>query len=239
MRPRRRHREVWISKTFVNFRRRWWYLRRMTTYLGSALESSIRDRKLLSHPFYRRWEAGGLSIEELRLYAEQYRYFEEMLPQFLQQLADQLPEGFARESVQKNLADEISSPSHLELFERFADFYRASPAPISPAMKRLVDAYYDVLTQSPATALAGLWAYESQGASISDSKAEGLSNHYAASDEALAFWLAHGTIEGDHARWTLEALEELQPDEETVRDATRRIGEAWWEFLDERELIAA
>ena len=211
----------------------------MTFSLNTVLESALDDLKLLSHPFYQRWEAGEISLGELRLYAGQYRYFEEMLPRFLQQLADQLPEGFARESVLKNLADEISSPSHLELFERFADHYHASPAPISPAMKRLVDVYADVLTRGPASALAGLWAYESQGASIADSKAEGLSNHYAASDEALAFWLAHGTIEGDHARWTLEALAELQPDEETVRDATRRIGEAWWEFLDERELIAS
>jgi len=209
----------------------------MTNCFDTVLDSSISDLKLLSHPFYRRWEAGELSIKELRLYAQQYRYFEAMLPRFLGQLAEDLPQGVARESVLKNLADEVAAPSHLELFEQFAEFYNASPAPISPAMQRLVDAYAEVLSQSPSAALAGLWAYESQGASIADSKAEGLATHYGASDESLAFWLAHGSIEQDHAKWTLEALELLEPDEEVAGGATRRIGEAWWEFLDEREFV--
>lgn len=211
----------------------------MTNSLDAVLESSISDCKLLSHPFYRRWEAGGLSIEELRCYAEQYRYFEEMLPPFLEQLAEALPEGLARDSVLKNLADEVATPSHLELFEQFAEFYMATLEPISPAMKRLVDAYREVLNQDPSAALAGLWAYESQGASIADSKAEGLHTHYGASHDALTFWLAHGTVEEDHAKWTLEALALLEPDEEIARQASRRIGEAWWEFLDERELICS
>jgi pyrroloquinoline-quinone synthase len=210
----------------------------MTNQLANALESSLRGRKLLSHPFYQRWEAGELSVEELRHYAEQYRYFEQMLPAFLRQLAAQLRDGVARESVLKNLADELAEPSHLELFERFAAFYDAAEVPISNAMQRLVDAYDEVLADSPAAALAGLWAYESQGAAIADSKAEGLARHYGANRNALAFWNAHGSIEGDHAKWTLEALEQVGRHEGIV-DASRKIADVWWEFLDEREFAAA
>ena len=179
----------------------------MTHSLDTVLELSIRDRKLLDDPFYQRWEVGGLSLDEIRLYAEQYRYFEEMLPRFLEQLAQEVPDGFVRESVLKNLADEIEEPSHLKLFEQFARFYQASVAPISPAMKWLVEAYSEVLNEGPSAALAGLWAYESQGAGIADSKAKGLATHYGAIDESLSFWEAHGTIEDDHAKWTLDALE--------------------------------
>ena len=211
----------------------------MTNFLDTVLVSSISDRQLLIHPFYRRWETGALSSDELRLYAEQYRFFEEMLPRFLERLAAELPDGVARESVLKNLADEVAAPSHLELFERFAEFYQASVTPISPAMQRLVDAYSDVLAQGPTAALAGLWAYESQGAGIADSKAEGLAAHYGASADSLAFWWAHGTIEADHAKWTLEALELLDPDNAVACEAARLIGDAWWEFLDERELVAS
>jgi pyrroloquinoline-quinone synthase len=210
----------------------------MTNQLADSLEASITDRMLLNHPFYRRWEAGELSFEELRHYAEQYRYFEEMLPQFLRQLAEELPDGVARDSVLKNLSDEVATPSHLELFQSFAAFYRAVDSPISLAMQRLVDAYLEVLVDSPTAALAGLWAYESQGAGIADSKAEGLARHYDANRDALAFWLVHGSIEADHAKWTLEALELLDPDEDVVYHATRLIADAWWEFLDERELAA-
>jgi pyrroloquinoline quinone (PQQ) biosynthesis protein C len=137
------------------------------------------------------------------------------------------------------LADEIEAPSHIELFERFASFYQAGAAEISPAMRRLVDAYSEVLAQSPTSALAGLWAYESQGMEIADSKAEGLTTHYGANPESLAFWLEHGTIEGDHARWTLEAIEALDADLAEVEGAARRIADAWWSFLDERERLAA
>src|SRR5271155_448998 len=184
----------------------------MENSLASILDSSISDRRLLNHPFYLRWEAGELSADELKHYAEQYRYFEEMLPRFLDDLARALPDGLARESVQKNLADEVAVPSHLDLFEQFARYYQASIVPISAAMQRLVDAYSKALTLGPSSALAGLWAYERQGAEIADSKAEGLKRHYGASPQSLDFWSIHGSLEGDHAKWTLEALEDLEPD---------------------------
>jgi hypothetical protein len=38
--------------------------------------------------------------------------------------------------------------------------------------------------------------------------------------------------------WTPAALELLQPDEIILHHATRIIADAWWEFLDERELVA-
>src|SRR5579863_7935791 len=113
----------------------------MTIFLHDELDSSISDRKLLSHPFYQRWEAGELSVDELQHYAEQYRYFEEMLPEYLTKLANDLPVGVARDSVLNNLSDEVSSPSHLELFERFANFYDAKDVSPTPAMEALVDAY--------------------------------------------------------------------------------------------------
>lgn len=211
----------------------------MTIFSGAELETSIGDIRLLNHPFYRRWEAGELSHVELQHYAEQYRYFEQMLPLYLTRLANELPDGLARESVLMNLSDEVSPPSHLELFEQFAKFYDADREAASPAMTGLVDTYFAVLEQGCAAALAGLWAYESQGAEIADSKAEGLATHFGASEEALAFWLAHGSVEGDHAAWTLDALNALDPDSNEVRNSVRRIAEAWWAFLDERELVAS
>lgn len=211
----------------------------MKTQLRDTIDNALADRKLLDHPFYRRWEAGELNEGELASYAEQYRYFETMLPTFLLQLSEQLPEGLARDSVLDNYRDEVSSPSHLELFEQFASFYDASSAPISPAMQTLVASYDEVLRRSPEAALAGLLAYEYQGAAIADSKADGLVKHFNASSDAAMFWTIHGTIEEDHATWTIEALLSLEPDETDVECAARLVGEAWWAFLDERELLAA
>jgi pyrroloquinoline-quinone synthase len=210
----------------------------MDTSLNETLSTTLGDLQLLTHPFYRRWESGQLSREELTGYAEQYRCFETMLPNFLQALSEQLPEGPARDAVLDNLRDETAPPSHLELFELFAAFYGARDVAPSLAMVNLVDAYREVLKRSPASALAGLWAYESQGAAIAASKAGGLRSHYGAGGPALTFWDAHWIVEGDHAAWTLEALSMLEPDVEEVSSAARLVGEAWWSFLDERELTA-
>lgn len=47
----------------------------MNADLETCVRESLADRQLLEHPFYRRWEAGELSREELTRYAEQYRHF--------------------------------------------------------------------------------------------------------------------------------------------------------------------
>jgi len=46
-------------------------------------------------------------------------------------------------------------------------------------MANLVDSYAQALLRGSASGLAGLFAYESQGAAIADSKAAGLNKHYA------------------------------------------------------------
>jgi pyrroloquinoline-quinone synthase len=211
----------------------------MKPLLQQRFDAAVADRQLLDHPFYRRWEAGELERRELTHYAEQYRHFETMLPLFLRRLSAKLGPGGARDLVDANLADEVSAPSHLALFERFASFYGAADAAMTPATRALVDAYSSVLRRGPVSALAGLLAYESQGAAIADSKAYGLEEHYGASNQALEFWREHGSIEGDHAQWTFDALESLRPSVAEVEQAARAVAEAWWSFLDERELEAA
>jgi pyrroloquinoline-quinone synthase len=211
----------------------------MKNQLDDVLDRAVMNHQLLTHPFYQRWEAGELSRYELIHYAEQYRYFESMLPMFLEGLCGQLPDGPARESVMANLSDEVTAPSHLGLFEKFAFSLGAGEAEISTAMSHLVESYFHILRMSPVSSLAGLWAYESQGATIADSKAAGLLKHYGMKSDAIEFWTVHGSIEGDHAKWTLRALDLLDGDAEEVGAAAQLIAAAWWNFLDERELLAA
>ncbi len=77
-----------------------------TDRIHEVLAEAIVGRHLLTHPFYRRWEAGELTPGELAAYAEQYRHIERELPVTLQAIACQLPEGEARRLVEANLADE-------------------------------------------------------------------------------------------------------------------------------------
>src|ERR1700728_1517364 len=92
-----------------------------TQPMHEVLAEAIVGRHLLTHPFYRRWEAGTLAEGELAAYAEQSRHIERELPVTLAAIADALPEGRARKLVEANLADELGSPEpHVELFEAFA-----------------------------------------------------------------------------------------------------------------------
>ncbi|HXW31468.1 MAG TPA: hypothetical protein VEJ21_00145, partial [Acidimicrobiales bacterium] len=84
--------------------------------INRIYEEALADRRLLAHPFYRRWEAGELSGSELAAYAAQYRHFEAALPELLETVIQALPSGPARRAVEANLADERGVPAaHLSL----------------------------------------------------------------------------------------------------------------------------
>jgi pyrroloquinoline quinone (PQQ) biosynthesis protein C len=95
------------------------------------------------------------------------------------------------------------------------------------------------LCESDVAAIAGLLAYETQGAEIARSKAEGLRRYYGADGTATSFWDAHSTLEEDHARWTLDALASLDASDDEIFRAARAVATAWWEFLSEREALVA
>jgi len=209
------------------------------TNATNPIDAALEGRRLLDHPFYRRWEAGQLAPFELTGYAEQYRHFEAALPSILQATISQLDEGVARRALQHNLDDEVAAPSHLELFDRFAAAYGARWMPPSPAMAALLATYRAQVAAGPVQAVAGLAAYEVQGADVATSKAEGLATHYGADRSALEFWELHGTVEAHHGQSCREALDQFEATPEVVTAAAAAVASAWWGFLDEREALAA
>ncbi len=206
-----------------------------------ALAGALAGRHLLTHPFYRRWEAGTLGQGELAAYAGQYRHIERALPVTLARIADALPEGPARTLVEANLADELGVPApHAALFESFARAAGAE-AEVAPshATSALLAAIRSASTADPVTALSMVAAYEVQAADIAVSKAEGLRRHYGFDPDGTRFWDVHATLELAHADWSAEGLSALEADPAVVYSAAVAAAEAWWEFLDEREEAAA
>src|SRR5207302_5748275 len=47
------------------------------------IDAVITGRRMLAHPFYQRWLAGDLTIEDLQSYAGQYYKFEAAFPGYL------------------------------------------------------------------------------------------------------------------------------------------------------------
>jgi pyrroloquinoline quinone (PQQ) biosynthesis protein C len=211
-----------------------------TASIREALADALAGRRLLTHPFYRRWEAGTLAEGELAAYAEQYAHLEEALPVILTAVVESLPEGPARTLVASNLADELGTPeAHVALFASFARAAGAVPgtAP-TPATARLRTALADAAAWSPVEALAMVAAYEVQAADIAASKADGLRRHYAMDATGTRFWDVHANQEVAHADWSVDALGVLEADPAVVRAAATVAADAWWDFLSEREALA-
>jgi pyrroloquinoline quinone (PQQ) biosynthesis protein C len=205
---------------------------------ASDISDLLADRQLLQHPFYRRWQDGRVTVEELAAYAAEYRHFERYLPEFVSRLASGLPEGEARDLVAANLADELGDPiAHVELFERFAAAVGAptseESADPSPAMAALLAEYDQLLALSPEAALAGFVAYESQASGIAAEKAAGLRRDHGLADDAVSFWQHHATVDSRHGEWATGALEACGG--EGLGHQARRAADAWWAFLDERD----
>jgi pyrroloquinoline-quinone synthase len=221
---------------------------------ASAVARSLDGRALLTHPFYRRWEAGELTMGELREYAVHYRAFEAALPAVLTAVVDRLHaegETEAAAMVEDNLADELGRPEpHLALFDRFAGSLggtatasttATAPATATapgPAAEALVDTYFELVADGPVAALAGLAAYETQASAIASSKADGLRRWYGVDAGGTEFWDVHADMDAGHGEWAVAALDLLGADPVEVGAAARRGAVAWWALLDERQAEA-
>jgi pyrroloquinoline-quinone synthase len=208
--------------------------------LSAAVAATLEERRLLTHPFYRRWEAGELRSQELAEYAVHYRAFEAVLPPVLAAVVDRLMfdgELDAADLVARNLADELGRPEpHLDMFDDFASALPAAhAAQPGTAAEALAGTYRDLASQSPVAAIAGLAAYETQAAAIAASKGDGLRRWYGIDADGTRFWDVHATMDADHGEWAVEALALLGADEAEVTEASRRAADAWWALLDERE----
>jgi len=212
--------------------------------LAGAVDSALEGRRLLTHPFYQRWEAGELSPAELAEYAVHYRAFEAVLPEVLGAVVDQLmseAEFDAAELVARNLADELDHPApHLALFDAFAGALPIAPVATGPgpAADELAETYRELARRSPVAAIAGLAAYETQAAAVATTKGDGLRRWYGMDAAGTRFWDVHSSMDADHGDWAVDALALLGADADEVAACARLAADAWWALLDERQAEA-
>lgn len=204
------------------------------------ISKGVGGRRLLSHPFYRRWESGTLGEGELAAYAEQYRHVEAALPEVLGRIARATPVGPARDAVEANLADELGRPApHLELFDSFLSAVGGrGEVPASAATRSLVELQLASAAKGTPRGLAVLSTYESQAVEVATSKADGLRRFYGIDPTGTAFWDVHATLEAEHAGWSFDALSTLAPVPAEIVESVTAAAKAWWAFLDEREAAA-
>lgn len=210
----------------------------------NALEGRIRSYDLLKHPFYQAWSKGELTREDLREYSAEYWHHVSAFPAYLSTLHSNLPDGKLRRQVLENLADEEGMRDGTPHSDLWMDFARGMGADetavrgrdLAAETRALLEQFRGQMQQSPAAALAVLYAYESQVPAIANTKAEGLTQHYGADAKTSRYFTVHMTADVYHSRVWRDALTaELaaHPEEtEAALAAGEDAARALWTALD-------
>lgn len=216
------------------------------------LEERIRPYDLLSHPFYKAWSAGELTLEDLRGYAEDYYLHVEAFPGYLAQLGVRLEEGELRHAILANLTDEkggedsFGEPerSHSELWLDFVEGVggrrdrRRRP---HGEVGKLISWFQSLAANgTPDEALAAFYAYESQVPRVAREKDRVLRERYGADEKTRAYFTLHAVADVHHANvWRTQLQKRVNADPETAEKALRageNAARALWRVLDSFEV---
>ncbi len=208
------------------------------------LQTLVKGKHLLNHPFYQRWNAGELTRDELTEYAREYFHYSLAFPTFVSATHMNSNDVVVRQALLENLIEEERGPeNHPELWLRFCDALGMSREEVlasepSEKTQTLIDTMKGLCRDGEVhEGLAALYAYESQVPAVAQSKIDGLAKHYSITEQqAISFFTVHLLADVEHAR-TSEELMITMCDTEAKRDAASRSVEltldALYGFLDQ------
>jgi pyrroloquinoline-quinone synthase len=208
--------------------------------LLEALDRKIEEFHLLKHPFYKAWTEGTLSRAALSLYAAQYYKHVQAFPEHLGTLAARV-EGELKEIVEDNLREEVDPTApHPKLWRSFAGALGVSEETLRattslPGIAGLVNEYGELAAKgSPAEAVAGFYAYETQVPEIAAQKIAGLQKFYGITEApALAYFAVHQEADVRHrAAWREWLAAQPEAEGEAMLAAAERGLKALWGALD-------
>lgn len=211
--------------------------------VAALLDAQIASRRLLDHPFYRRWTAGDLSRGELQEYARQYFHYALAFPTFLSGMHANCDDIATRQQLLENLIEEErGGENHPELWLRFCealglDRSEVQAGPANEATEALIRCMRFITRDGGLhEGLAALYAYESQIPAVAKAKIEGLARWYEIREPRdIAFFTVHMEADVNHSATARALLEqscsgELAPAEAAM--AASRVLGALYGFLD-------
>jgi pyrroloquinoline-quinone synthase len=214
----------------------------------ARIDQARHECDVLEHPFYQRWSAGELSIEELAFYAGEYRHAVVALARASDSVAVKAGPD-RRAALERHAAEEHS---HVALWDAFAaatlNAERRAEATAEIATERgPLSETQDCMRAWTAgddalEHLAVLYAIEASQPAIAQTKLEGLVERYGYTAEgpAVEYFELHAKLDVEHARQARELIAELMSEDETQAraQADRMVERATaalrgnWELLD-------
>jgi pyrroloquinoline-quinone synthase len=185
--------------------------------LLARLDEARERWNLLKHPFYARWSCGELTRDDLAYYAGQYRHAVVALAE----TAGKAGADHAREEAE-----------HVALWDDFADGMGTGASDPSSETAECVSAW--LAPEDPLGALAVLYAIEAAQPEVSQTKLDGLVEHYGvgADDPAAAYFVLHAELDHEHAASSRELLEAHSGDEERLVALAEAALRGNWVLLD-------
>lgn len=173
-------------------------------HLIERLDEARERWNLLEHPFYKRWSCGELTRDDLAWYAGEYRH-----------AVVALAETAAKTGNTEHAREEFE---HVRLWDEFASIFGAdTSAEPSPETRECVVAW--TAPRNRLEALGVMYAIEAGQPDVSQTKLDGLAEHYGvATDEpGAAYFALHAERDHDHAAESRRALEQEAGDADADR----------------------
>jgi pyrroloquinoline-quinone synthase len=177
----------------------------------SQLDPLIQSRTLLQHPFYLAWSKGALTKEDLQVYAKEYYWLVQRVPEIVEIIAKQTNDPVLLERVQKNKEEE---QEHIQLWERFAKSLDVSEVELksyqpSATTRNAVAKMEEEAQKSLDAGIAVMYALEAELPKIAQTKKEGLLEFYGLSSaDAHAYFDEH-LLEEEHLKvWRSTTIDE-------------------------------
>jgi pyrroloquinoline-quinone synthase len=212
--------------------------------LCDRIDAIIAKKSILKHPFYTRWQAGEMTLDELKGYTGQYYHHVLAFPKYVSGTHANCDDLADRQELLENLREEEEGPNnHPELWLRFGeaiglkreDMTGSVPLPETTALD---ETFRRITKHSPFIAgIAALYAYESQVPEVAGTKMDGLKRHYGInSPDGLRFFVVHHSLDVEHSAVTRNMVaryaETTPGAEETTTRAVAEACDALWGFLD-------
>ena len=190
--------------------------------LIERLDAARERWNLLEHPFYKRWNCGELCRDELAWYAGEYRH-----------AVVALAETAAKTGNQEHAREESD---HVRLWDDFAAAFDAdTTGEPSPETRECVVAW--TAPGHRLEALAVMYAIEAGQPAVSQTKLDGLADHYgvAGDEPGAAYFVLHAELDHEHAASSRAALEAHSGDEDRLVELAENALRGNWILLDGAE----